>query len=108
MKRRPTRSTRTDTRVPYTTLFRSGVDGRRADDANLIAGAAAGRRLIVAGGKRECGHREKRERTKHVQGPPGEVRSRRRRFGRSDERRVGKSVSVSVDLGGRRIIKKQN
>src|SRR3546814_17386892 len=27
---------------------------------------------------------------------------------RSDERRVGKSVSVSVDLGGRRIIKKKN
>src|SRR3546814_16568631 len=26
MIRRPTRSTRTDTRVPYTTLFRSGVE----------------------------------------------------------------------------------
>src|SRR3546814_10997697 len=29
------------------------------------------------------------------------------RFGRSEERRVGKSVSVRVDLGGRRIIKKK-
>src|SRR3546814_19581567 len=29
-------------------------------------------------------------------------------FARSEERRVGKSVSVGVDLGGRRIIKKQN
>src|SRR3546814_12158965 len=29
------------------------------------------------------------------------------RSGRSEERRVGKSVSVRVDLGGRRIIKKK-
>src|SRR3546814_12903802 len=28
-------------------------------------------------------------------------------IGRSEERRVGKSVSVRVDLGGRRIIKKK-
>src|SRR3546814_20322807 len=28
-------------------------------------------------------------------------------LGRSEERRVGKSVSVRVDLGGRRIIKKK-
>src|SRR3546814_817545 len=28
--------------------------------------------------------------------------------GRSEERRVGKSVSVRVDIGGRRIIKKRN
>src|SRR3546814_12406501 len=31
----------------------------------------------------------------------------RGRTGRSEERRVGKSVSVRVDLGGGRIIKKQ-
>src|SRR3546814_13159909 len=31
----------------------------------------------------------------------------RGRVGRSEERRVGKSVSVRVDLGGRRIIKKK-
>src|SRR3546814_18002569 len=37
------------------------------------------------------------------------VRDRRRhqRNQRSEERRVGKSVSVRVDLGGRRIIKKK-
>src|SRR3546814_13448751 len=29
-------------------------------------------------------------------------------YQRSEERRVGKSVSVRVDLGGRRIIKKKN
>src|SRR3546814_2945324 len=31
-----------------------------------------------------------------------------RHRGRSEERRVGKGVSVRVDLGGRRIIKKKN
>src|SRR3546814_14176394 len=31
-----------------------------------------------------------------------------RRTWRSEERRVGKSVSVRVDLGGRRIIKQKN
>src|SRR3546814_14438119 len=30
------------------------------------------------------------------------------KIGRSEERRVGKSVSVRVDLGGRRIIKKKH
>src|SRR3546814_17161709 len=30
------------------------------------------------------------------------------RIARSEERRVGKSVSVRVDLGGRRIIKQKN
>src|SRR3546814_6103746 len=33
MKRRPPRSTRTDTLFPYTTLFRSAVDGDRAKTA---------------------------------------------------------------------------
>src|SRR3546814_16917072 len=32
-------------------------------------------------------------------------RNRQNRSGRSEERRVGKEVSVGVDLGGRRIIK---
>src|SRR3546814_6305470 len=35
MIRRPPRSTRTDTLFPYTTLFRSPVDGRRAVGQNL-------------------------------------------------------------------------
>src|SRR3546814_16032676 len=35
------------------------------------------------------------------------VHGSRERAARSEERRVGKSVSVSVDLGGRRIIKKK-
>src|SRR3546814_9760265 len=32
MSRRPTRSTRTDTRFPYTTLFRSGVEAGHAGE----------------------------------------------------------------------------
>src|SRR6056297_4012513 len=44
--------------------------------------------------------------------PPGplpapQCRGARRDSARSEERRVGKSVSVRVDLGGRRIIKKK-
>src|SRR3546814_17196607 len=38
-----------------------------------------------------------------------DIGARKHRFEiRSEERRVGKSVSVRVDLGGRRIIKKKN
>src|SRR3546814_7035580 len=33
MRRRPPRSTRTDTLFPYTTLFRAGVRGRREGEA---------------------------------------------------------------------------
>src|SRR3546814_2340542 len=46
MIRRPPRSTRTDTLVPYTTLFRSlvtGVDARRTEiDAQIVSKLAAG------------------------------------------------------------------
>src|SRR3546814_6186116 len=36
MIRRPPRSTRTDTLFPYTTLFRAIVQGRIADEANIL------------------------------------------------------------------------
>src|SRR3546814_14796626 len=36
MIRRPPRSTRTDTLFPYTTLFRSGLHPRRAQDAAML------------------------------------------------------------------------
>src|SRR3546814_8516127 len=45
MKRRPPRSTRTDTLFPYTTLFRSGRGARasrNAEDAQLFYGAGYG------------------------------------------------------------------
>src|SRR3546814_17048529 len=44
MVRRPPRSTRTDTRFPYTTLFRSSDDGRLAADGGGKVSAA--RRVI--------------------------------------------------------------
>src|SRR3546814_6541405 len=46
MIRRPPRSTRTDTRFPYTTLFRSRVDGIEVE-AVREARAPAGRELPV-------------------------------------------------------------
>src|SRR3546814_16204639 len=44
MIRRPPRSTRTYTLVPYTTLFRSFLSGRRPSDAALWIGRARSRR----------------------------------------------------------------
>src|SRR3546814_16521200 len=88
MIRRPPRSTRTDTLLPYTTLFRS----RRAQRRRLVAGAdmsAAATAPSLA---------------------PSfwiDFEEARNAVERSEERRVGKSVSVRVDLGGRRIIKKK-
>src|SRR3546814_19553863 len=59
MKRRPPRSTRTDTLFPYTTLFRSALARRdvcdgttwRVVSARLTAGEAAVRGLLPLGGK---------------------------------------------------------
>src|SRR3546814_18024256 len=100
MIRRPPRSTRTDTLFPYTTLFRSldyaagrfalaslkqlGVELRLVpargwvlDEADLLAACDARTGLVYV----------------------SQVRS--------EARRSGQSVSVRVDLGGRRIIKKK-
>src|SRR3546814_16584317 len=47
MRRRPPRSTRTDTLVPYTTLFRSAIHGEQhAREADQENPAAAGRRGV--------------------------------------------------------------
>src|SRR3546814_18656456 len=100
MIRRPPRSTRTDTLFPYTTLVRSLVApvalpsprtpaDRSPDQPALCdpAGRGAGR----------PGHRRSRD------------RARLRLLSVGDRQSVvsGKSVSVRVDLGGRRIIKKK-
>src|SRR3546814_19551455 len=90
MRRRPPRSTRTDTLFPYTTLFRSDADVARHDDAvgavlhldgvrgHIDRGIAivVGERLrlgaITAAGRQECkaGQREARARKRHApQGP---------------------------------------
>src|SRR3546814_8920996 len=47
MIRRPPRSTRPDTLVPYTTLFRSRLLGREAGDGVLVIGGLAAGELRV-------------------------------------------------------------
>src|SRR3546814_19744893 len=100
MIRRPPRSTRTDTLFPYTTLFRS--------------------RLVLLGPQRRVELRRARVlQVPHAPvqaapgaGPAGEGRVHvvAGESGNRGERKSvvsGKSVSVRVDLGGRRIIKKK-
>src|SRR3546814_18591057 len=89
MIRRPPRSTRTDTLFPYTTLFRSPPRHHQGEpaDAQLRFGS-------VLPGDDPRPHRSVGA-------------GQDRLAARSEERRVGKSVSVRVDLGGRRIIKKK-
>src|SRR3546814_16987626 len=123
MIRRPPRSTRTDTLFPYTTLFRSQrADGGcrqapAADPRPLRRGArgADHERPHVAVGARLRGRRPAgRAAAPHLAladegaGPGGGGPACR--GARRDRKSVveGKSVSVRVDLGGRRIIKKKN
>src|SRR3546814_19100089 len=86
MIRRPPRSTRTDTLFPYTTLFRSlapQVPFVIHENQNLLDG---------------CVFPDEGDQVGSFQPTyPG----------RSEERRVGTELSVRVDLGGRRIIKKK-
>src|SRR3546814_13533025 len=108
MIRRSPRSTRTDTLFPYTTLFRS--DRRRA--ASLFR-----RRLYPCAGRRDHArrpcvlHQSRGEGAAEDRPCPAAALHGSRRAARTarDRKRVveGKSVSVRVDLGGRRIIKKK-
>src|SRR3546814_15665545 len=115
MIRRPPRSTRTDTLFPYTTLFRSAGAGEHPADHERLRLPAAGqpgcraRRLRHAGGKVPSDH----FRTALPE-TGADLRSGARHrdaAGRPADRKsdvAGKSVSVRVDLGGRRLIKKKN
>src|SRR3546814_14750829 len=114
MRRRPTRSTRTDTLVPYTTLFRScrAAGGRR----HKVPGGGAGRHICARRAGFEPGGRPARaSRRRGLAGYDGAGYNRRRpagdraRGGKDRKSAVsGKSVSVRVDLGGRRIIQKKH
>src|SRR3546814_20169096 len=102
MIRRPPRSTRTDTLFPYTTLFRSGC---------RIGGHCTG---SAGTGPRRCQRRSAQEYGFAEVQPPHKGGRRSRlishiRKQAPDRKSVvsGKSVSVRVDLGGRRIIKKK-
>src|SRR3546814_16491317 len=115
MIRRPPRSTRTDTLFPYTTLFRSGQARYCRGRSHSVAAGDEGTR------PKKCRARDdrvsRRDRRDHSLGPErraAEDRSRRSSdlgpwLCREDRKRVveGKGVSVSVDLDGSRIIKKQ-
>src|SRR3546814_19215752 len=138
MIRRPPRSTRTDTLFPYTTLFRSNPASRREVRPRYSAKPGerrvhrtveilgSPRRGVVVhhaehaegGGHMRLDHRlGKRCRQDRVHGIAavaqdigGDARHDgvRGNRDRSEDRRVGTSVSVRVDPGGRRIIKKKN
>src|SRR3546814_11194990 len=108
MIRRPPRSTRTDTLFPYTTLFRSRsvlkMGGACARVVRQSRGLDAGAKLRSLCPE-PC---HAAARTAECRPAISECRNRRTAVGRarSEERRVGKDVSVSVDAGGGRIIKK--
>src|SRR3546814_19158698 len=104
MIRRPPRSTRTDTLFPYTTLFRSTIGGRIREEP--LSDPPPDRKTR---NRREAAgflHLLAVVPLDHLQGAV----PRRIAVGllsRSDRKSVesGKSVSVRVDLGGRRILK---
>src|SRR3546814_14576685 len=111
MIRRPPRSTRTDTLFPYTTLFRS-----RPADRSGRAWRAGGRlRRDGSGLSRIADGDLQHPRAEGVPvGAHGVLRGAdgdrdRRQSDPRDRKSVveGKSVSVRVERGGRRIIKKK-
>src|SRR3546814_20256396 len=121
MIRRPPRSTRTDTLFPYTTLFRSF----QGSESNLLAYENRGDKLLGSPVRiRLQGEDDYRYQgridfvdnalstgsgtiTVRARVPNSDGKLRPGLFG--DRQRVvtGKSVSLRVDLGGRRIIKKK-
>src|SRR3546814_14801698 len=135
MRRLPPRSTRTDTLFPYTTLFRSFLWDERIKNfrsirrglAQVVAEIEAGRfGVAYRGSSLETVVHSVAEQRQIFKGADHaflwkpklripdiyEKPAHQRTFGRlldhrSEERRGGKSVSVRVDLGGRRIIKKK-
>src|SRR3546814_14729124 len=124
MIRRPPRSTRTDTLLPYTTLFRSL--GRRDPGAaaERTEGEEPDRR---SPGRRLAGSLRRRRRGDPGRPPGAAAAGRRRRQGGDDpavhcrdgdgqraaneDRKsvvMGKSVPVRVELGGGRLLKEKN
>src|SRR3546814_12095697 len=108
MIRRPPRSTRTDTLFPYTTLFRSSSSTDRLDESRVDRPShlQMKKEFIIL----ERGHRAGSRGLSgkhHPNRHPTEDGSVRLPEDRTSVV-SGKSVSVRVDLGGRRIIKNHN
>src|SRR3546814_16281505 len=121
--RRPPRSTRTDTLFPYTTLFRSGSPPRATGQAtaskswlswvrplDILTALSGAMRAVWRAGEAGSSREEGRDRLAELGlGHARHMRPRDCREPRLGDRKSvveGQSVSVRVDLGGRRIIKK--
>src|SRR3546814_11324671 len=112
MLRRPPRSTRTDTLFPYTTLFRSGADlellrprpRALALAERFFVRSETGALLALPAEAREAAF----VRLWCAKEAVLKAHGRGLAFGDRKSGVKGKSVSVRVDLGGRRIIKKKN
>src|SRR3546814_19160335 len=130
MIRRPPRSTRTDTLFPYTTLFRSTAVRLRhpgpgkcrlyilliyshkgaflAPNENRVRHAMT-HCLLKASGVSAVRREVRMRSTRHSAGSAVKTTRSGRMAFPTDRTRVvqGKSVSVRVDLGGRRVIKQK-
>src|SRR3546814_13733554 len=110
MRRRPPRSTLTDTLFPYTTLFRSlvrpGGHRRRGRPPRRPPPGGQGQRGVQRP-QRHGSLRPRRAARLADRGRDAGAAARRRRPLTGDRKSVveGKRVSVRVELGGRRIIK---
>src|SRR3546814_14760956 len=107
MIRRPPRSTRTDTLFPYTTLFRSTGKYNVKEFFGevllpLLRDSALGRSLDLNAAVRRTDYSTSGPVTTGKAGLTWGITDDLRL--RAEERGVGKSVSVRVDRGGRRII----
>src|SRR3546814_14314327 len=125
MKRRPPRSTRTDTLFPYTTLFRSFIKPRElAGSTNLIvmtrSGAGVRTYTFELTARRggigarsadtffKVAFRYPREEAAAAQAAAIQAASAQAGGPqRSDERRVGQECVIRAGHGGRRYIKKK-
>src|SRR3546814_13238277 len=110
MIRRPPRSTRTDTLFPYTTLFRSQEHPRirPGPAARRTRRTAPARRAHAPAHARRDGRPAPAARPGQRAAALGRIRPRAFDGAVGDRKSVvlGKSESVRVNLGGRRIIKK--
>src|SRR3546814_13178299 len=129
MMLQPPRSTRTDTLLPYTTLFRSAKNGFASGRSPAPDPLDDRQRLAVDGGRRRAARHESpqsappaerqrlqlsRPARRHPSRTRASISDRNAGSGQPRRRRAdrksvvsGKSGSVRVDLGGRQIIKKK-
>src|SRR3546814_16872830 len=113
MIRRPPRSTRTDTLFPYTTLFRSHCrhQSRFHDSDQILARNRDRCRMRLSQWRNQL---HSRRQSLGLVYKTRSSQSQRATMGNARPAEIGrascreKSVSVRVDLGGRRIIKKKN